>query len=231
MARLTDQVGTLDTSGTRGGPHTRLDGVAPVFDLAKENEGNAPKRDISLEERAKELAVAGNGDTAEKLPEHNPASHQAAAITDQVPDTTGTDTQSASGKDHETVQALQTDTWDTTGGQPSASIDGITDVEDGTSLKGEGSYTTAAASGAEVVAEVSEALGTSTEDTTSTSTDEDPLAGLDPEKVAAFQEIQMNDLYRLAKKAEPPVTIPSGTRKSEMIALLIEAGVSPEAQA
>lgn len=219
MARLTDQAGNLDTSGTRGGPHTNIAGVAPVFDLAKEQEGRAPKRDLTLDQRFKEAAVAGNNDTSDPWLAHDAASHQQARITDQVPDTTGLDTQAASGKDHETVQALQTDTWDTSGGgQPNALTDGVSSVEDGTSLKGEGSFT-AAASQTEGGDE-GEAEGD--ENANEADAEEDP-------KVAAFSAVPMPDLYKLAREQDPPVKFPAGSDKATAINILIEAGVEPPA--
>lgn len=199
MGRLTDQAGTLETSGVRGGPHATLAGVAPVFDIADEANGVSEQREVTLEERFTEKAVAGNGDTAPPLPAYDPVGHQAARITDQGEDTSGT-TSGASVQGHETVLAEQTDTWDTdgTGGQPSAQIDGITDLEDGTSLKGEGSFTAAASQGdPEVEVEVEGSnLGT----------------------------LVMADLYKLAKAKE--VTLPSGALKDEVVATLEAAGLT-----
>lgn len=203
MGRLTDQAGTLETSGVRGGPHATLAGVAPVFDIADEDNGVTEKREVTLEERFTEKAVAGNGDTAEPTPPYDPAGHQAGRITDQTDDTSGT-VSGASVQGHETTQALQTDTWETdgTGGQPSPEIDGITDLEDGTSLKGEGSFTAAASQG--------EGEGESTEP------DADPEEGLD--------DLVMADLYKLAKAKD--VTLPSGALKAEVVATLEAAGLT-----
>lgn len=252
MGRLTDQAGNLDTSGTRGGPHTNIKGVAPVFDIADEQAGYKEQRDISLGERFKEKAVAGNDDQSESWPEHDRASHQQARVTDQTEDTTGTDTQSASGKDHETVHAHQTDTWDTTGnGQPSAEIDGLSTLEDGTSLKGEGSFTTEAsltgtidttlpdgpAQPITADSEGDEAKdsdgGTDEGGNVEGGSDEDGNEETGEEreaKVAAFTEVPMNDLYRLAKEQDPPVEIPAGADKPTLIDTLIDAGVEPPAK-
>lgn len=249
MARLTDQAGNLDTSGTRGGPHTNIKGVAPVFDIADEQAGYKEQRDISLEERFKEKAVAGNDDQSESWPEHDRASHQQARVTDQIPDTTGTDTQAASGEGHDTVTADQTDTWDTsgTGGQPSAEIDGKSTIEDGTTIKGDGSFTAEASQeqaddDSDEPKDSNEADQTGTIDTTlpggpaqpvtADSEGDDSTKDSDEReaKVAAFQEVPMNDLYRLAKEQDPPVEIPAGATKDALIDTLVDAGVEPPAK-
>ncbi len=110
MARLTDQAGNLDTSGVGAGPHGKLGGVSPVFDVAEEASGMKPKRDMTLGERLKEKAVAASGSTADDPTRpYRTNAHQAGAIDSQNPDFAD----EGMADPHTDAGADQTATWDT----------------------------------------------------------------------------------------------------------------------
>ena len=209
----TDQVGTIDTTGIAPGPHSKLEGVTPIFDIDREqNRGEV--QDKSLTERFAEKAVAAGtteyqeanaqGETGEGVRvEQDHTSDVPYAQQVESPDTTGTDEISASGRDHDEVRGTVTDTLDTsdTGGEPSMDLTSPTTVEDASSLTG-GSHT----------AEASQ-----------------ERAAEESDQVKALNKVKggVPSLLRLAQQNN--VTLPDGALKADIVAALVAAGVEAPA--
>lgn len=209
----TDQVGNVDTTGIAPGPHSKLGGVTPIFDIDRE-QIRGEVQDKSLVERFAEKAVAAGtveyqeansqGETGEGVrveQDHTsdvPYVHQV-----ESPDTTGTDEISASGRDHDEVRGTVTDTLDTsdTGGEPSMDLTSATTVEDASSLTG-GSHT----------AEASQ-----------------ERASEEDEQTQALNKVKggVKSLLRLAEQNN--VTLPDGATKPQIVAALVAAGVEAPA--
>lgn len=230
----TDQVGNVDTTGIAPGPHSKLEGVTPVFDIDKErNAGSSDPLEVkSLEDRFAEKAVAAgteeyqernsDGETGEGVrveQDHTSDVPYAPAV--ESPDTTGTDEFSASGRDHEEVVGHQTDTVDTsnTGGEPTIEPTSDTNVLDASSLTNDGASHTATASQER------------TDEAPASETAPTPLGG-NEERRAGLNALKVKDLNRLAEQngVEPVAADPErGVVKADLVAALDAAGVDAPA--
>lgn len=216
----TDIVSNVDTTGIAPGPHAKLEGVTPVFDLEREQQEYDEPRDISDEERWAEKAVASGGpeeededgpdpDEDDERTESEQEAEAKGEMTDQV-DTSGTDEIPASGVGHEEIKGNITDTVDTsgTGGEPSDGPEG--NVEAASDLTGPESAT-AVASDPKSDAE------------TPNQVEGDPVT---PER-NAWDGLKVTELNKIAK--DKGVEVPGGSTKAEIIEILMKAGVKPPA--
>lgn len=234
MGSITDQVGNVDTTGVAPGPHADIKGVSIAFEAESERlaeleedrnladrydpagDDERKQRDkLSLDERlsAKAVAAGTDAEQTQQAPlvgewEREPPKSD-YPYSEESPDTTETDTVSASARGKENVIAHQTDTIETseTGGGPNIHPDNP-GVMSASSLEGSDSATAVASDPSNDFEHPNDVRGPETR----------PVED-------KFWDMTVADLRKLANKND--VGVAAGALKQDIIDQLMDYGVKP----